>query len=62
MKRWKLKGCPRCQKGDLYIEKDILGNWTEICLQCGYEKLIKTAENITVKDNKDDRQSRLLLA
>ena len=34
MKRWKLKGCPRCS-GDLNIIQDNLGYY-EDCLQCGY--------------------------
>lgn len=36
MKRWKLKGCPRCS-GDLNIILDNLGYY-EDCLQCGYHR------------------------
>jgi predicted nucleic-acid-binding Zn-ribbon protein len=60
MKRWKLKGCPRCQ-GDLYRDKELDGDVTEFCLQCGYKRILIPAESITAKDKKDDRQSRLIL-
>lgn len=30
---WKLRQCPRCLHGDLYI-----GAGTEVCLQCGYTR------------------------
>ncbi len=36
MKRWILKGCPRCS-GDLNIIRDNLGYY-EDCLQCGYHR------------------------
>jgi Zn ribbon nucleic-acid-binding protein len=60
MKRWKLKGCPRCH-GDLYRDKEIDGEIYEFCIQCGYHNVLIPAESITAKDKKDDRQSRLIL-
>jgi hypothetical protein len=31
----KLKGCPRCKKGDVTLDRDQYG-WYEYCIQCGY--------------------------
>jgi hypothetical protein len=31
----KLKGCPRCKKGDVVLDRDQYG-WYEYCIQCGY--------------------------
>ena len=31
----KLKGCPRCKKGDVALDRDQYG-WYEYCIQCGY--------------------------
>jgi Zn ribbon nucleic-acid-binding protein len=34
---WKFKSCPRCDKGDLYLDEDLFEKrkyWG--CLQCGY--------------------------
>ena len=31
----KLKGCPRCKKGDVKLDRDHYG-WYEYCIQCGY--------------------------
>lgn len=31
------KACPRCQAGDVVVDKDIYG-WNLLCLQCGYMK------------------------
>lgn len=39
MKMW-LHACPKCSKGDLYLEKDIYG-WCIHCLQCGYVRDIE---------------------
>ena len=33
---WKLKSCPRCIGGDLYIGRDN-ELWYAWCLQCGYD-------------------------
>ena len=29
--------CPRCKKGELFIDRDLYG-WYECCLQCGYTR------------------------
>jgi len=31
----KLKGCPKCKKGDVTLDRDHYG-WYEYCIQCGY--------------------------
>jgi len=31
----KLKGCPKCKKGDVVLDRDHYG-WYEYCIQCGY--------------------------
>lgn len=35
MGKLKKEACPRCQKGDIALDKDQYG-WYEYCLQCGY--------------------------
>ncbi|MFQ5875531.1 MAG: hypothetical protein ACE5JL_17280 [Dehalococcoidia bacterium] len=30
-----LKGCPRCGRGDMLLDRDIWG-WYRQCLQCAY--------------------------
>ena len=35
--RWRLKSCPRCGRGDLYLSKDEEGRWVWVCVQCSYE-------------------------
>ncbi|MFC1995752.1 hypothetical protein ACFLVM_02640 [Chloroflexota bacterium] len=39
---WKFKCCPRC-RGDIFLDKDLDG-WREKCLQCSYERELKTLE------------------
>ncbi len=39
---WKLKCCPRCQ-GDVFLDTDLDG-WYEKCLQCSYERELKTLD------------------
>jgi ribosomal protein S27AE len=29
--------CPRCRKGEVFIDHDMYG-WYECCLQCGYTR------------------------
>lgn len=41
MTTWKLKSCPHCG-GDIYLNHDI-DNWSEECLQCGYQRELKEA-------------------
>ncbi len=41
MVMWKMKSCPRCGKGDIYIYKEENG-WYEQCLQCSYRRELKT--------------------
>jgi hypothetical protein len=33
----KLGTCPRCNKGEVFIDRDYYG-WYECCLQCGYSR------------------------
>jgi len=37
MGRIKIGTCPRCKKGELFIDRDLYG-WFESCLQCGYTR------------------------
>ena len=37
---WKLKGCPRCG-GDMLIEKELLYDWYEKCIQCSFSRDLK---------------------
>jgi uncharacterized protein (DUF983 family) len=37
MGRTKIGTCPRCKKGELFIDRDFYG-WYENCLQCGYAR------------------------
>jgi len=37
MGRIKIGNCPRCKKGELFIDRDFYG-WYENCLQCGYSR------------------------
>jgi len=33
----KIKGCPRCEKGNIAFDRDQYG-WYEYCIQCGYQR------------------------
>lgn len=37
------KTCPRCDTGDIEVDKDFYG-WRALCLQCGYIKDLSCAE------------------
>ena len=37
MEGFKYHSCPRCQKGDVAVDRDYYG-WYEYCVQCGYSK------------------------
>ena len=37
MGKIKIGTCPRCKKGELFIDRDLYG-WFESCLQCGYTR------------------------
>jgi len=37
MGKLKIGPCPRCRKGEVFIDRDIYG-WFENCLQCGYTR------------------------
>lgn len=37
-----LKGCPRCQRGDLVVDREVYG-FVVSCLQCGYAGDLSTA-------------------
>lgn len=45
MSVWKLQCCPRCH-GDVFLDRDLDG-WYEKCLQCSYERELKTLEEFT---------------
>jgi hypothetical protein len=37
MGKLKIGSCPRCNKGEVFIDRDQYG-WYECCLQCGYTR------------------------
>ncbi len=37
MGKLKIHGCTRCNKGEVFIDRDQYG-WYECCLQCGYSR------------------------
>jgi hypothetical protein len=37
MGKLKIRGCTRCNKGEVFIDRDQYG-WYECCLQCGYTR------------------------
>jgi hypothetical protein len=37
MGKLNISGCPRCKKGEVFIDRDFYG-WYECCLQCGYTR------------------------
>ena len=53
-----LKTCPRCDTGDIEVDKDFYG-WRALCLQCGYIKDLSCAEEaqeILASQRQDKRQ------
>ena len=42
-----LKSCPRCQEGDVTLDRDMWG-WNIMCLQCGYMKDVEDPNGATV--------------
>lgn len=51
-----LKSCPRCEMGDVIVDRDIYG-WNVLCLQCGYMKDLKTpSEAEIILDNRFRRK------
>jgi hypothetical protein len=49
MGRIKIGTCPRCNKGELFVDRDMYG-WYECCLQCGYSRdLSELARPVEVK-------------
>lgn len=46
-----LKACPKCAKGDLYLEKDMYGEYIR-CLQCGYTRDLIVLESIKANPGK----------
>jgi Zn ribbon nucleic-acid-binding protein len=42
---YKLKGCPRC-RGDLLVNQES-NVWFEQCIQCGYEKEMRTLVDLS---------------
>ena len=51
---WKFKSCPRCG-GDLFVYGDMDG-WYEECLQCAYERQLKSPEPAKVLDARKERE------
>ena len=41
------KSCPRCQRGDVILDRDIY-SWYVQCLQCGYMKDLENSRPIKV--------------
>jgi hypothetical protein len=37
MGKLRIGSCPRCKKGEVFIDRDHYG-WYECCLQCGYTR------------------------
>ena len=37
MGKLKIRGCTRCNKGEVFIDRDQYG-WYQCCLQCGYSR------------------------
>jgi hypothetical protein len=37
MGKLKTGSCPRCNNGEVFIDRDLYG-WYECCLQCGYNR------------------------
>ena len=37
MGKLKMGSCPRCNNGEIFIDRDHYG-WYECCLQCGYSR------------------------
>jgi hypothetical protein len=37
MGKLRIGSCPRCKKGEVFIDRDHYG-WYECCLQCGYSR------------------------
>ena len=37
MGKLKIGSCPRCNKGEIFFDRDQYG-WYECCLQCGYSR------------------------
>ena len=37
MGKIKMGNCPRCDKGEVFIDRDHYG-WYQCCLQCGYSR------------------------
>lgn len=44
--------CPRCIKGQLYVDYDAHRKWDEVCLQCGYRKAIPPDDSRIPKNPK----------
>jgi hypothetical protein len=51
---WKFKSCPRCG-GDLFVYGDMDG-WYEECLQCAYERQLKSPEPTKALDARKERE------
>lgn len=61
---WRFKMCPRC-RGDIFIEAD-MGMWFEKCLQCGYERELKSVVELKkpaakerIREHKLDKHSKI---
>lgn len=55
-----MKPCPRCVKGQVFLEREVDGSFTECCLQCSHRERPKvlTTNLINVPHHKADRLPR----
>ena len=52
----RFKSCPRCEMGDVVVDRDIYG-WNILCLQCGYMRDLKTPSDADIiLDNRYRRE------
>jgi len=52
-----LIACPKCAKGDLFLNKDMYGAYVQ-CLQCGYLKEINVKRPIKTRSAPPRRTAR----
>jgi len=41
---WRMRSCRRCG-GDTFIDKDLNNVWTQTCLQCGYDAVLREVDS-----------------
>jgi hypothetical protein len=61
MGRIKIGTCPRCKKGELFIDRDLYG-WYECCLQCGYNRdlpeLVRPVKSEIIVEEENELKSK----